>query len=117
MRNQYLEQKYNAIRRGIPFHLTYEEWLDIWGDKLSNRGKGINKYQMCRKADQGAYEIGNVYIDTHEANSKAGRRVKMNGKIYQSIYEAAKENNIHYNTWYYRYKQGWEGYEYVILEQ
>lgn len=64
----------NAERRKIPFLLTYEEWLKIWVDsgKLEQRGRGADKYCMCRIGDVGSYEVNNVFIGTGKENVRAG---------------------------------------------
>lgn len=58
-----------ARRRGIAFKLTLTEWWDIWtaSGHWSERGAGRG-YMMCRKGDVGAYEVGNVFIDTGPEN-------------------------------------------------
>lgn len=67
----YMTQKRNAKKRDINFLLSFDEWLSIWtqSGQLANRGRGKNKYHMCRNNDTGAYEIGNVYIGTSEHNA------------------------------------------------
>lgn len=73
-RRDYMQQKWNASRRKIEFNLTYSEWLEIWesSGKLDQRGKGVGTYCMSRFGDKGAYEVGNVYITTSEANIREG---------------------------------------------
>lgn len=66
----YIRQKNHAKKRGIEFKLTKQEWLDFWGEDLNKRGRGAGKLQMCRVGDKGCYEIGNIYKQTHEHNSK-----------------------------------------------
>lgn len=53
-------QKRGAKDRGIEFRLTFEQWLEFWGDDLPRRGRGANDLQMQRFGDVGAYEIGNI---------------------------------------------------------
>lgn len=62
------EHKASAKKRGIAFALTYEQWLEVWGDKLPNRGRGSNQYGMLRTRDEGGYELGNVRIGTPKEN-------------------------------------------------
>lgn len=71
---QFQQQRCNARSRTIPFRLTFDQWLKVWHDsgKLSERGKGDNKYCMARLKDSGAYEIGNVYITTFTGNITDG---------------------------------------------
>ena len=72
VRQAFTMQRLNAKRRGIPFKLTYLQWLELWAASgvLGKRGKGSGKYQMARHGDQGAYEVGNVSIITHNQNSR-----------------------------------------------
>lgn len=71
LRVAYRMQKYNAERRGIPFLLSYKDWLSIWraSGKLSKRGKRRDQYVMARRGDKGAYRVGNVQIITVRENS------------------------------------------------
>ena len=67
-KGKYAAHKKNAKRRGIEFKLTYEEWQREWLPYWENRGRG--KSVMCRTADIGAYEVGNVRVDTQANNAK-----------------------------------------------
>ena len=70
----YAQQKSNAVLRGIEFKLTFEDWLRIWVEsgKLHLRGRGKDKYCMCRIGDAGAYEIGNVFVAMNSQNISEG---------------------------------------------
>ena len=78
----YRMQKSNAKTRKIPFLLTFEEWLTIWNNsgKLAQRGRGADKFCMCRVKDFGAYEIGNVFIGTGRENVRDGNLGKLDSK-------------------------------------
>jgi len=67
--------KGDAKRRGIPFLLTFEDWLDIWtkSGRLEKRGHGRGRYVMARFGDRGGYEVGNVEIILFEENARAYR--------------------------------------------
>lgn len=58
----------NAAQRGIEFKLTFDEWWGLWAEHYTQRGRSAGMKHMCRTGDQGAYEVGNVRIDTMEAN-------------------------------------------------
>jgi len=64
-------QRNNAICRGIPWNIKLWEWWSIWqqSGKWDERGRAADAYVMCRFRDEGAYEIGNVYIATLRHNS------------------------------------------------
>lgn len=67
-----------AKYRGIEFHLTFEEWWDIWNQsgKYEQRGRGAGKYCMSRKNDTGPYALGNVYIQTIDDNNREAHKGK-----------------------------------------
>ncbi|CAG9205621.1 conserved hypothetical protein [Burkholderia gladioli] len=53
-------QRHNAGRRGIEWELTFEQWLDWWGDDIERRGVHPHNLQMQRIADSGPYALGNI---------------------------------------------------------
>ena len=71
---KFVAQRMQARRRGIDFFLTFDEWMGIWAQSglLSERGKGIGKYNMARFGDTGPYAVGNVFIMRHEENTREG---------------------------------------------
>jgi hypothetical protein len=75
----YKMHKSNARTRKIPFLLTFEQWLAIWieSGKLDQRGRGADKFCMCRNGDIGPYEVGNVFIGTGRENVRAGNLGKL----------------------------------------
>jgi len=80
---RYRLHQQNAAARNIPFHLTFEEWLDIWmsSGKWEQRGWRHGQYVMARFGDKGAYEIGNVSIILAQNNrSDRNRNYPMRGK-------------------------------------
>ena len=73
-RKAYTQQKSNSKQRGIGFVLTFDEWKQIWieSDKWDQRGRGAEKYCMCRIGDVGCYEVGNVFIGLGGHNVRDG---------------------------------------------
>ena len=65
-RGDYSGHKYRAARRGIGFLLTFEQWWAVWKPNWSSSKD--DSYHMCRTGDRGPYAVGNVRIDTREAN-------------------------------------------------
>lgn len=63
-------QRSNAKTRGVEWNISLWDWWDIWqkSGKWDERGRGVDKYVMCRFGDSGAYEVGNVYIATCSHN-------------------------------------------------
>lgn len=92
----YQAQFFNAKMRGIPFQLTYSEWLAIWkaSGKLEQRGRKSHQFCMSRLKDSGAYAVGNVAIvSNHEnASNNYGRKV-------QSRAERAKRSKTIRQIW------------------
>jgi len=90
---KYKAQRINAERRGLNFVLSYEEWLGIWVDsgKLEQRGRGSQKYCMCRFNDEGPYQVGNVFIGTGGENVRDGNLGKeMPKEVREKISSAHK---------------------------
>ena len=73
---KYGKQLHRAHQRGVEFKLSFEEWMTIWLESNSwmMRGKGRGKYNMSRINDTGAYEVGNVFIQSHEKNASDGHK-------------------------------------------
>lgn len=64
-----------AKQRGIPFLLSFAEWMEIWNQsgKWEQRGKCVGQYVMARHGDVGPYSEANVSIilasqNVHDAN-------------------------------------------------
>jgi hypothetical protein len=79
---KFKEHKYRADRRGIPFLLTYDEWLKIWEDSghLHERGNRHGQYVMARYGDAGPYSIGNVRIITAAENRREHQKTIRDGR-------------------------------------
>ena len=62
--HKYNLHKANAKQRGLEFTLTYEQWLEIWGDELAEMGRCSGQKVMARTRDEVGYTLGNVRIAT-----------------------------------------------------
>lgn len=78
---KYKLQKSRAKGRGIPFLLTFDEWWGFWKESYHLRGRAADNLQMCRIGDKGAYEVGNIYLDTCSNNTILGHATR--GGIYE----------------------------------
>jgi len=67
---RYQAHKGSARERGIEFRLSFAEWWALWEPHWSRRGQKSLDMCMCRKADKGAYEVGNVRIATNRENQQ-----------------------------------------------
>ena len=69
-RHKYCNHRGNAARRGVPFLLSFDEWMDIWSQSghMHERGQYKGQYVMARYGDIGPYAVGNVRILTVEEN-------------------------------------------------
>lgn len=144
-KKQYISQKSKSKKRNIGFNLTFVEWIDWWVETghYHDRGRGKDKYVMCRYGDLGDYSLDNIYCDLNSNNistanhgnqyckgkkyskevnktkgspgAKNGRakKVKVLGKVYGCIVHAAKANNVHKVTMINRLKKNLPGYEYI----
>ena len=66
---KFVSHRNGAAKRGIGFKLTFEEWWAIWAPQYHERGSRKGCKVMCRTHDTGAYEAGNVRIDTVRGNA------------------------------------------------
>jgi hypothetical protein len=84
-RGKYTRQRCNALRRGLQWKMTFEEWWQIWQDsgKWEQRGQASDQYCMARINDEGPYSAGNVAIITMAENS----RQSVEGKVHRTIRE------------------------------
>lgn len=133
LKHKFQMQRWMAVnRRNIDWKLTYEEWLDIWGDKVIQRGRGKGKFVMARYNDTGPYCVGNVYIQEHSENSKDAH--KWNSRVDQTWFggvtikdplgnilsfpnlkTASRQLNLSYDILWQRKhkKQSYKGYEFL----
>src|SRR5258708_40101784 len=74
LKQKYDQHKYRAERRGIPFELTFKQWLKIWQDSghLRERGHRQGQYVMARFFGGGSYKIGKVRVIPAGDNKSLG---------------------------------------------
>lgn len=96
-RKLYTQQKSNAKQRGVDFKLTLQEWTTIWleSGKWEQRGRGAEKYCMCRLGDAGAYEVENVFIDLGKRNVSDGNKGKLDSAETKARKSAALKGMPH----------------------
>lgn len=73
---KYVQHKHRAKQSGVAFNLTFNQWWNIWKPHWDERGLG--KLVMCRLRDSGAYEVGNVRIDTQANNNREAHNLRRN---------------------------------------
>jgi len=79
IRDDYNNHRTRALRRGIEFHLTLQEWVDIWQSSghWHKRGVRRDEYVMARLGpDIGPYAVGNVVIQISGQNNSDGHKGK-----------------------------------------
>jgi len=71
-KNKWNLHRLSAASRGIPFELSFEEWLDIWvkSGHWNERGRKAGQYCMSRYGDVGPYSKDNVFIQLASDNSR-----------------------------------------------
>jgi hypothetical protein len=96
-RKLYTQHKSNAKQRGVLFLITLDQWKQVWLDsgKWDQRGRGAAKYCMCRIGDTGAYEVGNVFIDTNRRNVSDGNIGKACSDEHKAKISAANLGQPH----------------------
>lgn len=99
MRKAFLSHRGNAKARGIPFLLTYDQWLEIWtaSGHLHERGRHKGQYVMARFGDVGPYAVGNVEIVTAEENIVAaqyGKRLTTETREKIAVANIGKKHTV-----------------------
>lgn len=97
----YASHKNSAKQRGIAFTLSFEQWWELWEPHWERRGRGINDMCMCRRHDQGGYELGNVRIATVRENR---HEAAMERKVRHS---QRRHSSREYRTPLGLYQAGW----------
>jgi len=67
-RAAYRAQKSRSKRREIEFNLTFNQWVDWWGNEFEHRGTASQDLCMARIGDTGPYELGNIMKITNCEN-------------------------------------------------
>ena len=101
---KYDQHKYRAGRRGIPFELTFKQWLKIWQDSghLHERGHRQGQYVMARFFGRGSYRVGNVRIipagnNTHLISPEArAQRVRSSRATKQAHHASEIKDDQHW---------------------
>lgn len=100
----YNDQKKSALKRGVEWQFTFEQWLRWWETELGYnwfklRGHHTGEYVMARNGDKGPYEASNVRCILVENNhneynfnksSSLGKshRSRLSSKLVTAIYKA-----------------------------
>jgi len=71
---KYDQQRLQAAQRGIPFLLTFEEWLAVWKPHWHQRGSCGDCLVMARHGDVGPYSADNIKLITARENLREGLR-------------------------------------------
>ena len=77
LRQRFTRSRAAAEHRGIVWRLTFEEFVDLWAPHWHNQ----ESMELCRTGDLGPYEVGNVRVDTREANLQDMRPRAVVGRI------------------------------------
>lgn len=75
--DRFKANKRAALRRGIDWELTFDEWWALWKDSFHLRGNYRNQMNLCRYLDLGIYSASNVRVDlavnNHQERATAKR--------------------------------------------
>lgn len=82
----WIQQRNQARWRGEPWHLTFEDWVSIWGDQFGQRGQDVSCLCMTRTDHTEGWTKHNVEIISREEHFAQHRqrmaesKRKLNGK-------------------------------------
>jgi hypothetical protein len=99
-RRAFTQQRNSAKARGISWELTFEQWVEWWGEDLPRRGRGRHNLQMQRPCDSGPYALGNIRKGTPRENqrTKAAMYPKPGAvtRIYDRVQQQEDEPDLGY---------------------
>jgi hypothetical protein len=77
-RRKYSNHSCGAKRRGIPFEISFPEWMNVWisSGHWNERGRKGHQYVMARYGDTGPYTVDNVTIITFKQNASESNHLK-----------------------------------------
>ena len=58
----WLQQRNQARFRKETWDLTFDQWLEVWGEMILQRGRKKNDYCMTRWDPEGPWDSKNAYI-------------------------------------------------------
>jgi len=91
---KYRQHRADANKRNIPFLISFEDWSNIWEQSghWEERGRKSGQYCMSRYGDVGPYEVGNVFIQLHSANTSQAHKDKKVGPATDAHKKANSES-------------------------
>lgn len=67
-KRKYKNKRNNAEKRGIPFTLTFPEWVAAWGDQSPDSG-----LQLQRKDKALGFVVGNMEVGERSKKNEAAK--------------------------------------------
>ena len=67
-KRKFFAQRACARKRGIEWCLSFEQWLNWWGDDYCRRGRASLDLCMSRPGDNGPYSLDNIVKKTNKEN-------------------------------------------------
>lgn len=72
----WLQQRNQARWRGETWHLTFKEWIEVWGDLIDQRGRTRDSYCLTRQNYDRDWTRDNVIVLPRRAHNNQQRRQK-----------------------------------------
>jgi hypothetical protein len=86
-RKAFYAQRREAGVRGIGWELTFEQWIEWWGEDITRRGNHFDQLQMQRFEDKGPYAIGNIQKGAPKQNRKTQSAMLHNARAEKAAAE------------------------------
>lgn len=102
-KGKYIRQRANALRRGIKWLMTFEEWWRLWqkSGKWEQRGRQPEDFFMIRKNETGDYSADNVEIKT------LSEAVLDSWRIRNKLKDKELVRFVRESAWDYPYTNDW----------
>lgn len=118
---QYKAQIAAARQRQLEWHLTFDEWINFWGDDIDKRGIKRESMVMALHDRELGFRLDNIYkttkgeltIELVNRGNRHERSVRTPQGEFKSVAAAARAHNYGAMQVIYRIRKKWPDWEYT----
>lgn len=96
-KNRYLAQKRAARKEGAKRFLTFEEWIELWGEILD--GPDSFKYQLRRFSAKQPYSKANCYVALRHSRNRSKPRKPKYVEVTEQLGMRTLSTNVPKDIW------------------
>lgn len=87
--NAFIQQRNQARWRGETWNLEFDQWVELWGDQWTNRGRSSENSCMTRSDDTQPWDANNAVVirrseHAHRSGAKSGTNAELKRREMES---------------------------------